>query len=99
MIDKIREENHIEDRKATQQKIRRLLKNIHEDRDSKLDCFMYRGKRLSSYTSLEWIEKVALVVESEIYNDGGPNKGRAYTNVSSVYNDIKLDFYHNLNKD
>lgn len=97
MIKKIREENHIADRDATKQKIRRLLHNIHEDRNSKFDCFNYRGKRLSSYTSSDWVEKVALIVEAELYNDGGANDSRAYTNIEAAYNDIKLDFYHRLN--
>lgn len=97
MIKKIREENHIVDRVATAKKIRSLLRNIHEDRNSRFDCFTYRGKKLSAYTCSEWIEKVALVVEGEIYNESGPNNSRAYTNVSTAYDDIKLDFYHKLN--
>jgi len=97
MIKKIREENHIADREATGKKIRSLLRNLHEDRNSRFDCYIYKGNKLSSYTNSDWIEKVALVVESEIYNESGPNNGRAYTNVSTVYDDIKLDFYHRLN--
>lgn len=97
MIKKIREENHIADREATGKKIRSLLRNLHEDRNSSFDCYTYKGNKLSSYTNSDWIEKVALVVESEIYNESGPNNGRAYTNVSTVYDDIKLDFYHRLN--
>lgn len=97
MIKKIREENHIADREATGKKIRSLLRNLHEDRNSRFDCYTYKGNKLSSYTNSDWIEKVALVVESEIYNESGPNNGRAYTNVSTVYDDIKLDFYHRLN--
>lgn len=97
MIKKIREENHIADREATGKKIRSLLRNLHEDRNSRFDCYTYKGNKLSSYTNSDWIEKVALVVESEIYNESGPNNGRAYTNVSTIYDDIKLDFYHRLN--
>ena len=33
----------------------------------------------------------------EIYNEAGINNDRAYTNVKAVYDNIKLDFYHNLN--
>lgn len=97
MIKKIREENHIVDKEATAKKIRTLLHNMHEDRNSRFDCYTYRGKKLSSYTSPEWIEKVAQVIENEIYNPGGANNSRAYTNVLAAYDDIKLDFYHRLN--
>ena len=98
IIKKVREENHISDKEATARKIRTLLTNIHEDRNSKLDCFSYRGNRLSDYTEKKWIEQVAKAVEAEIYNENGANNGRAYTNVESVYANIRLEFYHNLNE-
>lgn len=98
IIKKVREENHVSDKEATARKIRTLLTNIHEDRNSKLDCFSYRGNRLSEYTERKWIEQVAKAVEAEIYNENGANNGRAYTNVESVYANIRLEFYHNLNE-
>lgn len=98
IIKKVREENHISDKEATARKIRTLLTNIHEDRNSKLDCFSYRGNRLSEYTEKKWIEQVAKAVEAEIYNENGANNGRSYTNVESVYANIRLEFYHNLNE-
>lgn len=96
MIKRIRKENHISDRSATSKKIRALLRNIHEDRNSRFDNYTYRGKRLSTYTNTEWIEQVAVVVENEIYDTSGENDSRAYTNISTVYENIKLDFYRRL---
>lgn len=98
IIKKVREENHISDKEVTARKIRTLLTNIHEDRNSKLDCFSYRGNKLSEYTEKKWIEQVAKAVEAEVYNENGANNGRAYTNVKSVYANIRLEFYHNLNE-
>lgn len=98
IIKKIREENQIVDKENTIKKIRTLLTNIHEDRNSKLDCFTYHGNKLSDYTDRKWIDQVAKVVEAEIYNVEGPNNGRAYTNIESVYANIRLEFYHNLNE-
>lgn len=98
LIKKVRKENHIVDHEATAQKIRKYLTVLHEDRNSKLDTFTYRGERLSSFCSNEWIEQVAKVVESEIYHEDGENNGRAYTNVKLAYDDIKTDFYNNLKK-
>lgn len=97
MINTVRQENHIADRAATAAKIRTLLHNLHEDRNSRLDNFSYRGRRLSSYTDAEWVERIARVFEAELYNEAGENNGRAHTNVSMAYDDIKLDFYHRLN--
>lgn len=96
IIKKVREENHIVDKDATRAKIYTLIQNIHEDRNSRFDCFNYRGKKLSSYINHDWIEWVAEVVEHEVYNET-VNHGRAYTNVQAVYERIKIDFYHRMN--
>lgn len=96
IIKKVRRENHIADKVKTAEKIRTLLTVEHEDRKSRFDCFTFRGRKLSEYSNPEWIEWVARVIEEEIYNEAGENNGRAYTNVSAVYDTIKLDFYHRL---
>lgn len=98
LIKKVREENHIADHKATAEKIRKSLKVLHDDRNSRFDTFTYRGEKLSEYCNSEWIEQVAKVVEGEIYNEDGANHGRAFTNVKLAYDDIKTDFYRRLNK-
>lgn len=97
LVKQVREENHISDKKTTAAKIRMLLKNIYEDRNSRFDSYTYRGRKLSSYTNPEWVEMVAKVVESELYNEAGPNNGRAYTNIKAIYGEIKNDLYHRLN--
>lgn len=96
IIKRVREENHISDKEATAKKIRQLLTNLHEDRNSKFDCFTFRGKKLSSYTNSKWVEQVAKVVESEIYNDKGVNNQCAFTNVEAAYAKIRLELYHNM---
>ena len=96
IIKKIREENHIADKNTTKNKIYTLLRNLYEDRNSRFDNFHYHGKRLSEYSNPEWIDWVAKVIEGEIYNEAGANNGRAYTNVKTVYDNIKLDFYHRI---
>ena len=76
LIKKIREENNIVDKEATKTKIHTLLHNLYEDRNSKFDCFRYRGQPLSKYSNPEWIEWVAKVIEGELYNDAGANNGQ-----------------------
>lgn len=96
LIKKIRKENHIVDHTKTAEKIRKSLQVIHDDRKSRFDPFTYRGKHLSDYCNKEWVEDVAKVVESEIYNEDGENNARAFTNVKLAYDNIKTDFYHRL---
>lgn len=95
IIRKIREENHIADHDATSDKIHTLIENLHEDRNSRFDCFTYRGKKLSLYCNNEWVEWVEKCVWNEVYSET-VNNGRTYTNVEAVYSKIKLDFYHRL---
>lgn len=95
MIERIKTENHIIDKEATEQKIRNLCTNLHDDRNSKLDCFTYRGKKLSTYTDDKWIDWVAEVVKSEVYSDHEQRLVR--TNVETIYAKIKLEFYKNIN--
>ncbi len=97
LVKRVREENHIIDHEATAMKIRKSLKVIHNDRNSRFDPFTYRGKPISEYCNTDWIEDVAKVVESEIYNEDGVNHNRAYTNVKLAYDNIKTDFYRRLN--
>ena len=97
LVRRVRTENHICDKEATRAKIAALLTNLHEDRNSKFDCYSYHGKKLSAYTSTEWIKEVAIVVEKEIYHPNGENLDRTYSNVKSAFDNIKIDFYHRLN--
>ena len=97
LIKRVRQENHIIDHEATAAKIRMSLMVIHNDRNSRFDPFTYRGKPISDYCVIEWVEYVAKVVEGEIYNADGANNARAYTNVKLAYDNIKTDFYQRLN--
>ena len=97
LIKRVRKENHIIDHEATAEKIRKSLKVIHEDRNSRFDPFTYHGKPLSDFCAPEWVEDVAKVVESEIYNADGESNARAYTNVKLAYDNIKTEFYQRLN--
>lgn len=98
LIKKVRDENHIADRDKTEEKIKKSLKVIHEDRNSRFDSFTYRGKCLSAFCNEEWIELVAKVVIDEVYHADGQNNGRAYTNIKLAYDNIKTDFYNRLHK-
>lgn len=96
MVKKVKEENHIEDEVGTLDKIRRLVQNLHKERNSKFDSFSFRNRRLSSYTVERWVDDVVVVVRKEVYSDDNPE--RTLTNVGVVYRNIKLEFYSNLKK-
>lgn len=97
IIDTVLSENHISDRESTENKIENLVDNMHNDMNSKFDYYSYRGRKLSTYTNTEWIKWMSNIIVSEIYNKNGQNKDRTFTNVTAVFDRIKLDFYHRLN--
>lgn len=95
MIKRVKEENNIHDEESTKKKIRLLLTNLHEDRNSRFDNHIFKGKPLTYYTSTEWIDWVEDVVIKEVYSET-MNEKRARTNVIAVYDRIKLDTYHKM---
>ena len=97
IIKKVRQENHISDREATDAKVHQLLDNLLGDVSSKFDLFTYRGKRLSRYADTQsWCDALTEIVENELYNEKGENDARAYTNVEAAFSKIKLEFYHSM---
>lgn len=98
ILSTVRRENHIVDREATCKKIRNLLTVEYQNVSSKLDGYgTYRGKKLSSYMDDTWVELVAKIVESELYNENGENPDRAFTNVTMTFDRIKIEFYNQIN--
>ena len=96
IIDTVRTENHIVDRDGTEAKILKLVTNLHEDKNTDFGYYTYRGRKLSGYTNNDWIEWMKQGVVNEVYNDNRFNKDRMYTNISAIFDRIKLDFHHRL---
>lgn len=96
IIDTVRTENHIVDRDGTEAKILKLVTNLHEDKNTDFGYYTYRGRKLSGYTNNDWIEWMKQGVVNEVYNDKGFNKDRMDTNISAIFDRIKLDFHHRL---
>lgn len=94
LIEMIREQNHIDDTETIHNKVITLVSNVHEDRNSKLDNFRYRGRKLSEYTNKEWQDRIVKLIETEIYSFD--NRKRMETNVREAYKKIKIEFYRNL---
>ena len=97
IIVRVKEENNIVDKENTRKKILALVQNLFDDIVNKLEYYNFRGKPLSSYINQDnYVKSVSQMVENEVYLD--LNSDRTYTNIKMVYDNIKLDVYHNLNK-
>ncbi len=97
-VQRVREENHIDDREATHAKIERIVSNFHRKMGIKLDEHHYAGRRLSSYMGNDWVVRVCSVFEGELYHIDGPNEERTYTSISAIYTALDMEFYSNLIK-
>ncbi|MBR5147722.1 MAG: hypothetical protein IKV15_00800 [Bacteroidaceae bacterium] len=96
IINTVRRENNIANRESTVQKIRKLIGNQYSCIKSKLDCYPFKGQHLSDFMNDGWVEKVASVVESEVYHDKGANTAREHTNVFAAFDEIKIEFYNSI---
>ena len=97
IISTVRSENHLADREGTEGKIIKLVTNLHEEKNTDFECYTYRGRKLSSYTNPKWVEWMTQGVINEVYNDKGFNEDRMDTNITALFDRIKLDFHHRLN--
>jgi hypothetical protein len=44
----------------------------------------------------DWVDKVANIVEAEVYHDKGANANREHTNVFAAFEEIKIEFYNSI---
>lgn len=96
MILRIKEENNIENKDVVIKKINSFVRNLFDDRNSKLDNFKFRGKRLSNYTNEEWMEWTSELMQKEVHSS---SLSSMYTNIEMNYEKIKIDFYKRLRTD
>lgn len=97
LVKNIRRENNIENRERTRKKIETRCGALLKKRSVEFSNFMHRGKRLSEFMSDDWTQKMADIVEGEIYNDSGANNERAYANIKTGVDEMKVEFFNNIN--
>lgn len=96
LIEEIRTENHLSDRDAIRNKIVMRVNNLFQKRNSEFDYYYYRNKPLSEYSNTKWVEKMAMLVEQEVYNQD-INHTRTYNAVKSLVEENRIDFLKHIN--
>lgn len=91
LLRNIRKENNIHDIPAVTEKVNRLIKNLSNKRYEDLSNFQYRGRTLGVLMEDGWQNRIAEVMLKELALDD--NNGRAYTNVTTTYEDILNNCY------
>lgn len=93
IIERIREENNIDNEDATRRKLLRFITNIHNERKLYFTNFSYSGHTVDYYVDKKWIEQMVDIAFPEIYSQ---NKLRARTNIKQAYDSIYIEFKQNL---
>jgi hypothetical protein len=97
ILDNIIKDNNIKDNeKFIEQKVTRLIDNMHSKRQVKLDLFKFEGRKLSEFVDKNWCDIMIQTVMEEIYVSDSFNRGRAITNIRIMFDDIKMQFYSNI---
>lgn len=90
-------ENNLHDKEHVRSKIKDVLTNIHNDRNSKLDNFKYHGLKLSEFTYTKWIDRITDVCMKQIYmNEKEFSHKRTFSALDVAYNRVKIEFYNNI---
>lgn len=96
LIKEVRTENHLTDRETVRRKIFLRVSNLFKKRNSEFDYIRYRNRALSEYTDSKWVEKMANLVEQEVYNTE-ENEARTYNAVKSMVEENKMSFLDRIN--
>lgn len=95
-IGQIKEENNLEDREAVENKLKSVMENLYNRRNSDFDVFTYNGRKLSSYTNKQWADDMYKYCIDAVY-DGKPYHRRKYLHDLDIkYESIKVEFFNNI---
>jgi len=97
-IAQIKEENHLEDNPAVENKIRSIIENLYHRNYSDLDMFSYNGRKLSYYMDPEWLERVYVYCVAAVYDGLAYHKKKYLFELGVIYEKIRLEFFENLKK-
>lgn len=96
-LERIYEEDNLQDREMVKQKVHDVCITMYADRKSKFDNFKYHGYSLSDFCDKKWIEKIEQVGLRHLYlKDGTFDVQQAFSAIDIAYNQIKIEFYNNI---
>jgi len=86
----------LDNRDAVEKKLRLFLENLHNRRNADLDYFVYKGRKLSTFTNPAWVESLFEYLLECIY-DGRPYSRDAYIFLfDNFYEKMEVECLENL---
>ena len=96
LLRSVRKENNIHDIPAVTEKVTRLMRNLSNRRYEALSQFTFHGRPLSVIIEDGWHKRVVDAMLKDLMME--ENNGRAYTNISAIYEDILNNFYRAMKR-
>jgi hypothetical protein len=97
-IAQIKEGNNLENIQTVERKLKMILNNLYNKRNSDFDAFAYNGKKLSYYTNPEWSEHIYKFCIDAIYDGNAYNRDKYLHNLNIFYEEVKIEFFDNLKR-
>lgn len=95
MVAQVRRENHIDDKVATERKVRTLLTNIFSQIQQGFSYYKWRGKSLSDYLNPNTTDTILELFLLELYN-ANENETRTFTTISANIEVLKNELLTTL---
>lgn len=92
---RIRKENHLNNERAVNAKVKTIVRQRINDRKSKLYNYNWKGKPLSEFNSISK-EDIADIMLGELYASDGFSEDRFKRNIELFYDNIKLDLFNEI---
>jgi len=91
-----KDSDDLDNRDAVERKLRLFLENLHNRRNTDLDYFVYKGRKLSTFTNPAWIDGLFEYLLECIY-DGRPYSRDAYIFLfDNFYEKMEVECLENL---
>jgi len=97
-IAQVKEENNLDDRDRVEKKVKMILENFYNRRNSNFDAFTYNGKKLSYYANPEWTKKIYNFCIESIYDGRVYHRDYYIKNLDRFYEEVKVEFFNNLRR-
>lgn len=95
MVAQVRRENHIDDKVATERKVRTLLTNIFSQIQQGFSYYKWRGKSLSDYLNPNTTDTILELFLLELYNTN-ESETRTFTTISANIEVLKNELLTTL---
>jgi len=95
--ERIKEENNLQNRELIEKKVYSIVHNAYEKRNNAFELFNYRGKKLSDFTDIKWVEKVSNSILDVLYDDNYSLK-KMHKQLDIEYDEIFNEFSKNLTR-